>query len=123
MIKDLRNKTDQELGQLISKLKTQLLQNRFDIAIGKTENSHKLKEIRKTIAMAMTVLSERKIKVSFTTLDIQLISSVDKKQKIKVVDILETVDKKTETKQAEKTNAKTVVKTPKKDVEKELNNK
>lgn len=82
MIKELRQKTDNELGELIAKLKVQLLETRFKMANGELENIHKRKEIKKTIAMAMTVLSERNIKISFSTFDTQLIKSKDGKQQI-----------------------------------------
>lgn len=85
MIKELRTKTDTELAEYIGKLKFQLLQIRFDVANGKIEDSYKCKEIRKTIAMAMTVLSERNVKISFTTFDTQLITKKDGKQQIKSI--------------------------------------
>ncbi len=113
MIKDLRNKTDIELGELISKLKVQLLETRFKMATGETENIHKRKEIRKTIAMAMTVLSERKVKVSFSTFDTQLIKNKDGKQEIKTISSFEEKEeKKTTTPNNEKeTSAKKTEKT------------
>lgn len=80
MIKELQNKTDIELGQLICKLKIQLLELRFKAANGELETTHTAKEIRKTIANAMTVLSQRNVKVSFTTHSTQLIKTVNNKQ-------------------------------------------
>lgn len=85
MIKDLRKKTDVELGELISKLKIQLLEMRFKIASGEVEGLHKISEIKKTIAMVMTILSERNIRVSFTTHTIQLIKNEKNKQEIKAI--------------------------------------
>ena len=82
MIKELQNKTDIELGQLICKLKIQLLELRFKAANGELETTHTAKEIRKTIANAMTVLSQRNVKVSFTTHSTQLIKTVNNKQVI-----------------------------------------
>lgn len=82
MIKELQNKTDIELGQLICKLKIQLLELRFKVANGELETTHTAKEIRKTIANAMTVLSQRNVKVSFTTHSTQLIKTVNNKQVI-----------------------------------------
>lgn len=82
MIKELRQKTDNELGELISKLKVQLLETRFKMANGELEDIHKRKEIKKTIAMAMTVLSERNIKISFSTFSTQLIKEKNGKQEI-----------------------------------------
>lgn len=85
MIKELRTKTDIELGELISKLKIQLLEMRFKIAAGEIEGLHKVSEIKKTIAMAMTVLSERDIEVAFTINSIQLIDRKEKQQKIQAI--------------------------------------
>lgn len=85
MIKELRTKTDIELGELISKLKIQLLEMRFKIAAGEIEGLHKVSEIKKTIAMAMTVLSERNIEVAFTINSIQLIDRKEKQQKIQAI--------------------------------------
>lgn len=87
MIKDLRKKTDLELGDLISKLKVQLLEMRFKMANGQVNEVHKISGIKKTIAMAMTVLSERNIKVSFSTHSIQLIKDNKGKQEIKAIKI------------------------------------
>lgn len=85
MIKDLRKKTDIELGELISSLKVQLLEYRFKMANGDVEDLHKISAIRKMIATAMTVLSERNIKVSFTTHSIQLIKVEKGKQQINAI--------------------------------------
>lgn len=93
MIKELRTKTDNELGDLISRLKVQLLEMRFKIANGEVEGVHKLKEIRKTIAKAMTVLSERNVKISFSTLNTQLIKEKDGKQQITSLSIVTSSDK------------------------------
>lgn len=87
MIKDLRKKTDLELGDLISKLKVQLLEMRFKMANGQVNEVHKISGIKKTIAMAMTVLSERNIKISFSTHSIQLIKDNKGKQEIKAIKI------------------------------------
>lgn len=89
MIKELRTKTDNELGNLISKLKIQLLEMRFKIANGEVEGLHKFKEIKKTIAMAMTVLSERNVKISFSTFSTQLIKQKDGKQEIVSLSIVD----------------------------------
>lgn len=83
MIKDLRNKTDLELGQLITKLKFELLEIRFKTANGEEVQAYRKKEIKKTIARAMTVLSERNVQISFSTFDTQLITNKNGKQEIK----------------------------------------
>jgi large subunit ribosomal protein L29 len=73
---ELRTKTDQELCILVFRLKLQLLESRFMQQAGQLEKPHKLAEIRKTIAQAMTILSERQIVLSIGT---HGITYVDKK--------------------------------------------
>lgn len=114
MIKDLRTKSDNELGNLISKLKVQLLEMRFKIANGEVEGVHKLKEIRKTIAMAMTVLSERNVKISFSTFNTQLIKEKDGKQQIIGLPIVTEKDSKTVSNHKQKPE-------PKKETDKNVN--
>lgn len=62
--KDLRSKTNEQLVELITKLKTQLLEIRFDVASGEDGKQQNAKEIRKTIARAWTIINERKIGVN-----------------------------------------------------------
>ena len=57
--KDLRKKTNEELTDIISKLKTQLLEIRFSVSNGETEKLANASEIRKTIARALTINNER----------------------------------------------------------------
>lgn len=57
--KDLRKKTDEELKQMVLDLKAKLLSLRFAAANGEAEKSHLMKEVRKTIARALTILNER----------------------------------------------------------------
>lgn len=57
--KDLRNKTDKELETMVLDLKAKLLSLRFAAANGEADKSHLMKEIRKTIARALTILNER----------------------------------------------------------------
>lgn len=75
MIKEIRNKSDVEIADLISKLKTQLLEIRFNHANGETSSINKVKEIKKVIAQGLTVLSERNVKLSFTTHETRIIKS------------------------------------------------
>lgn len=119
MIKELMKKSDVELGELISTLKVQLLEYRFKMANGEVEGLHKIKETKKMIAMAMTVLSQRNIEVSFTTHTIQLIKKTDKKQEIKSIKFKSLATEVTPTKEAKKAtkkesnaNAKPVAKKP-----------
>lgn len=58
--KELRAKTNAELLTLVNKLKEQLLQVRFSMANGETDKLATVKDIRKTIARALTILNERK---------------------------------------------------------------
>lgn len=62
--KDLRSKSNEELVELITKLKTQLLEIRFSVASGEEDKQHNAKEIRKTIARVLTIINERKIGVN-----------------------------------------------------------
>ncbi|MCF0217525.1 MAG: 50S ribosomal protein L29 [Malacoplasma sp.] len=94
MIKDLRTKSDVELGNLISRLKIQLLELRFKIANGEVEDINKLKEIRKTIAMAMTVLSERDVKISFSSFNTQLYKNKNGKLELTALPTFEKKDSK-----------------------------
>lgn len=87
MIKELRKKTDIELAELIFRLKSQLLEIRFKIANGETEGVNKTREIKRTVAIAMTVLSERKVKLSFTAYDTRLIKVENGKQVFTSVDL------------------------------------
>ncbi|MDE7433835.1 MAG: 50S ribosomal protein L29 [Mycoplasmoidaceae bacterium] len=67
MIKELNQKSNKELCTLIVKLKLQLLESRFKMAAGELEKTHKIKEIRKTIAQAFTVLNSRDIDLTIGT--------------------------------------------------------
>jgi large subunit ribosomal protein L29 len=67
MNKELRTKTNEELCTIIMRMKLQLLEARFAIANGEIQKTHKLPEIRKTIARALTILEERNTKVSIGT--------------------------------------------------------
>lgn len=57
--KDLRKKTNDELAEIVTKLKSQLLEIRFSVASGETDKVNNAAEIRKTIARALTILNER----------------------------------------------------------------
>lgn len=62
--KDLRKKSDEELAQIVVKLKAQLLEIRFSVANGEQEKLHTIVEIKKTIARVFTILNERNTIVS-----------------------------------------------------------
>lgn len=57
--KDLRKKTNEELTDIVSKLKMQLVEIRFSVTSGETEKLANASEIRKTIARALTIINER----------------------------------------------------------------
>ena len=59
VMKALREKTSQELTEVIKELKTKLLEIRFSVASGDTEKAKNAGEIRKTIARILTILNER----------------------------------------------------------------
>lgn len=59
--KDLRKKTNDELAEIVTKLKSQLLEIRFSAASGETSKANNSAEIRKTIARALTILNEREL--------------------------------------------------------------
>lgn len=64
MNKELRSKTNEELIDLIVRLKGQLLQYRFKQAQGELDKSHVIKETRQVLARIYTILHERKASVT-----------------------------------------------------------
>ena len=58
----LRDLSTAELEKKVDNLKEELFNLRFQMATGQLENPMKIKEIRKDIAKAKTVLREREIK-------------------------------------------------------------
>ncbi len=61
-VKALRDLSTAELEKKVVDLKEELFNLRFQMATGQLENPMKIKEIRKDIAKAKTVLREREIK-------------------------------------------------------------
>ncbi|MBQ2013957.1 MAG: 50S ribosomal protein L29 [Peptococcaceae bacterium] len=61
-VKVLRDLSTAELEKKVVDLKEELFNLRFQMATGQLENPMKIKEIRKDIAKAKTVLREREIK-------------------------------------------------------------
>ncbi len=59
--KDLRVKTDSEILEEIGSLKGELFNLRFQLATGQLENPMRIREIRKAIARARTILREREL--------------------------------------------------------------
>ena len=58
----LRDLSTAELEKKVVSLKEELFNLRFQMATGQLENPMKIKEIRKDIAKAKTILREREIK-------------------------------------------------------------
>jgi large subunit ribosomal protein L29 len=58
---DFRNLTTAEIEQKINGFKEQLFSLRFQLATGQLENPVQIREVRKEIARAKTVLREREL--------------------------------------------------------------
>ena len=58
-VKEIRDLSNNELQENITSLKEELFNLRFQQATGQLENPMRLREIKKTIARIMTVLTER----------------------------------------------------------------
>jgi large subunit ribosomal protein L29 len=58
---ELRNLTSAEIEQKIAAFKEELFNLRFQQATGQLDKPHRLKELRKEIARAKTVLREREL--------------------------------------------------------------
>lgn len=59
--KELRDLTTAEIEQKIASLKEELFNLRFQLATGQLENPSSIKNVRKSIARAKTVLREREL--------------------------------------------------------------
>lgn len=62
--KEFKNMTTAEIEQKINSYKEELFNLRFQLATGQLENTARLKEVRKGIARAKTVLRERELGIS-----------------------------------------------------------
>ncbi|MGV3487011.1 MAG: 50S ribosomal protein L29 [Tuberibacillus sp.] len=60
---DIRNLTTAEVEQKVKSLKEELFNLRFQLATGQLENPSRLREVRKDIARAKTILRERELKI------------------------------------------------------------
>jgi len=63
-VKEYRNMTTAEIEQKINALKEELFNLRFQLATGQLENPGRIKEVRKGIARAKTVLRERELGIN-----------------------------------------------------------
>lgn len=61
---DFRNMTTAEVEQKISSLKEELFNLRFQIATGQLDNPMRIREVRKNIARAKTILRERELGIN-----------------------------------------------------------
>ncbi|TCS81540.1 50S ribosomal protein L29 [Tepidibacillus fermentans] len=59
--KEFRNMTTAEIEEKINSLKEELFNLRFQLATGQLENTARIKEVRKAIAKAKTVIREREL--------------------------------------------------------------
>ena len=57
-IKELRQKTDKELTELVATLREQLRNFRFEVAADAMKDVRDIREAKKTVARALTLLSE-----------------------------------------------------------------
>ena len=60
-IKDIREKSNEELLKEVDSLKEELFTLRFQQATGQLTNSAKMKDVKKTIARIKTVITEREL--------------------------------------------------------------
>ncbi len=60
---EIRNLTTAEVEQNVQSLKEELFNLRFQLATGQLENPARIREVRKSIARAKTVLRERELKI------------------------------------------------------------
>ena len=61
-IKEVRDKSKEELQKTLEDLKVELFQLRFERATGSIDNPMKIRELRKSIARIKTVLNETEAK-------------------------------------------------------------
>ncbi|HEY8541091.1 MAG TPA: 50S ribosomal protein L29 [Pseudothermotoga sp.] len=60
---EIRNYTDDELKRLLEEKKKQLMDLRFQHAMGQLRNTSQIKEVRRDIARIRTILRERELGV------------------------------------------------------------
>lgn len=58
---ELRNLTTAEIERSINSLKEELFNLRFQLATGQLENTARIKQVRKDIARAKTILRQREL--------------------------------------------------------------
>lgn len=60
-VKEIRDKSNDELLKTLDESKKELFDLRFERATGSIENPMRIRELRKTIARILTVLKEREM--------------------------------------------------------------
>ena len=61
---EIREKTQTELEQELSELKSELFKLRFQLATNQLDNPMKLKDVKKSIARVKTVMRERELGIT-----------------------------------------------------------
>ena len=61
---DLRQSTTEELNGIVGEWKEELFNLRFQLATGQLENPARIREVRKSIARAKTILRERELGIN-----------------------------------------------------------
>ncbi|UOF91902.1 50S ribosomal protein L29 [Fodinisporobacter ferrooxydans] len=62
--KEIRDLTTAELETKVNELKDELFNLRFQLATGQLENPMRIRQVRKDIARAKTILKERELGIS-----------------------------------------------------------
>jgi len=60
-VKDIRNLSTVEIETQVNSLKDELFNLRFQLATGQLDNPMRIREVRKSIARAKTILREREL--------------------------------------------------------------
>jgi large subunit ribosomal protein L29 len=61
---EIRNLTTAEIEQKVTSLKEELFNLRFQLATGQLDNPARIRQVRKDIARAKTILRERELGIS-----------------------------------------------------------
>ncbi|MFT9850371.1 50S ribosomal protein L29 [Aneurinibacillus sp. REN35] len=61
---EIRNLTTAEIEQKVTSMKEELFNLRFQLATGQLENPARIRQVRKDIAKAKTILRERELGIS-----------------------------------------------------------
>jgi large subunit ribosomal protein L29 len=61
---ELRGLTSEEIASRVDQLKSELFNLRFQLATGQLENPMRIRQVRKDIARAKTILKQRELGIS-----------------------------------------------------------